>query len=50
LAGEASRKYAKGKRMLLVIDNYDSYTYNLVQYLGELASLGLRCALFAMMN
>lgn len=24
--------------MLLVVDNYDSFTYNLVQYLGELAA------------
>ena len=24
--------------MVLVIDNYDSFTYNLVQYLGELGA------------
>ena len=24
--------------MLLVLDNYDSFTYNLVQYLGELGA------------
>lgn len=28
----------KAKKMLLVIDNYDSFTYNLVQYLGELGA------------
>jgi anthranilate synthase/aminodeoxychorismate synthase-like glutamine amidotransferase len=26
------------KRMILMIDNYDSFTYNLVQYLGELGA------------
>jgi anthranilate synthase/phosphoribosyltransferase len=27
-----------GETMILVIDNYDSFTYNLVQYLGELGA------------
>ncbi len=28
----------RGKTMVLMIDNYDSFTYNLVQYLGELGA------------
>ncbi len=29
---------SKRKLMLLIVDNYDSFTYNLVQYLGELGA------------
>lgn len=29
---------ANGNKRLLMIDNYDSFTYNLVQYLGELGA------------
>jgi anthranilate synthase/aminodeoxychorismate synthase-like glutamine amidotransferase len=28
----------RGARLILVLDNYDSFTYNLVQYLGELGA------------
>src|SRR5438094_3437637 len=28
----------RGGRMVVMLDNYDSFTYNLVQYLGELGA------------
>src|SRR5438046_3682627 len=28
----------RGGRMIVMLDNYDSFTYNLVQYLGELGA------------
>ena len=35
---KGSLKAGQVTRQLLVIDNYDSFTYNLVQYLGELGA------------
>ena len=35
---ERGEKGAYGTVMILMIDNYDSFTYNLVQYLGELGA------------
>jgi anthranilate synthase/aminodeoxychorismate synthase-like glutamine amidotransferase len=38
LAGQAPAGGPGGVSPLVVIDNYDSFTYNLVQYLGELGA------------
>src|SRR5262249_22052822 len=34
----AAVSHPTGRPRLLVVDNYDSFTYNLVQYLGELGA------------
>ena len=38
LAATGRRESFGAETMVLVIDNYDSFTYNLVQYLGELGA------------
>ena len=35
---DGSPIFPDGRNMLLLIDNYDSFTYNLVHYLGELGA------------
>lgn len=36
--GDGSPQFRTGPRMLLLIDNYDSFTYNLVHHLGALGA------------
>ena len=38
LAAACFRELNRSTNMLLMIDNYDSFTYNIVQYLGELGA------------
>ena len=33
-----TREKPQGPAMILLIDNYDSFTYNLVHYFGELGA------------
>jgi len=37
-SGVTNKKLEYERRMILLLDNYDSFTYNLVQYLGELGA------------
>jgi anthranilate synthase/aminodeoxychorismate synthase-like glutamine amidotransferase len=37
-SGKSQSKHAASRRAIIVLDNYDSFTYNLVQYLGELGA------------
>ena len=37
-ANESVETGGRARRRLLMVDNYDSFTYNLVQYLGELGA------------
>lgn len=38
MLGRSGRRYPAAVAPILVIDNYDSFVYNLVQYLGELGA------------
>jgi anthranilate synthase/aminodeoxychorismate synthase-like glutamine amidotransferase len=38
MSAEQGGARSRGAKSVLVIDNYDSFTYNLVQYLGELGA------------
>ena len=38
MLGRRVRRYPSAVARVLVIDNYDSFVYNLVQYLGQLGA------------